>query len=139
MSCLSIKVIMVNISTGVPLPSPSSIASIEELPVRAKREGFVDLGNISNMMRGFAKNLGRGINTMVQQGHNLGHRYVVFCYLMQLGEKWNNLENVKNSGNIKKNYICYTLIAWFILIFLKSFLLIIRFEFVHGYKMYVNI
>ena len=79
---------MVNISTGVPLPSPSSIASIEELPVRAKREGFVDLGNISNMMRGFAKNLGRGINTMVQQGHNLGHRYVVvFCYLKQLGEK----------------------------------------------------
>ena len=48
--------------------------SIEESSIRAKREGFVDLGNFSSMMRGFAQNLGRGINSMVQQGHNLGHR-----------------------------------------------------------------
>ena len=99
---------MVNISTGVPLPSPSSVASIEESPVRAKREGFVDLGNISNMMRGFAKNLGRGINTMVQQGHNLGHRYV-FCYLKQLGEKGNNFENVNNTGAESEAFV-YALI-----------------------------
>jgi len=50
--------------------------SIEESSIRAKREGFVDLGNFSSMMRGFAQNLGRGINSMVQQGHNLGHRMV---------------------------------------------------------------
>ena len=59
------------LSIGVP---------IEDLPTRAKREGFVDLGDLSNMMRGFAQNLGRGINSMVQQGHDLGHMYVVMLF-----------------------------------------------------------
>ena len=41
---------------------------------RAKREGFVDLNSIPNMMRGFAQNLGRGFNNMVQHSQNLGHK-----------------------------------------------------------------
>lgn len=42
--------------------------------VRAKREGFVDFDAIPTMMRGFAHNLGRGLNNMVQQSQNLGQR-----------------------------------------------------------------
>ena len=42
--------------------------------IRAKREGFVDLQALPTMMRGFAENLGRGFNSMVQQGQNLGHK-----------------------------------------------------------------
>ena len=42
--------------------------------IRAKREGFVDLQSLPTMMRGFADSLGRGFNSMVQQGQNLGHK-----------------------------------------------------------------
>ena len=51
-----------------------------ELPpnsVRPKRESFVDLNNIPNIMRGFAQNLGRGLNSMVQHSQKIasqGHK-----------------------------------------------------------------
>ena len=45
--------------------------------VRPKRESFVDLNNIPNIMRGFAQNLGRGLNSMVQHSQKIasqGHK-----------------------------------------------------------------
>lgn len=47
--------------------------------VRPKRESFVDLNNIPNIMRGFAQNLGRGLNSMVQHSQKIasqGHKVV---------------------------------------------------------------
>jgi len=55
---------------------PIQNANVQESAGRAKREGFVDLNSIPNMMRGFAQNLGRGFNNMVQHSQNLGHKVV---------------------------------------------------------------
>jgi hypothetical protein len=44
--------------------------------VRAKREGFMDFEAIPFMMRDLAHNFGRGINNMMQNGQDLGHRLV---------------------------------------------------------------
>lgn len=54
-----------------PPPPPGS--------VRPKRESFVDLDSIPKMMRGFAQNLGRGFNSMVQHSQKIasqGHKVV---------------------------------------------------------------
>ena len=56
-----------------PPPPPGS--------VRPKRESFVDLDSIPKMMRGFAQNLGRGFNSMVQHSQKIasqGHKYAQY-------------------------------------------------------------
>jgi len=76
--------------------------------IRAKREGFVDLQALPTMMRGFAENLGRGFNSMVQQGHNLGHK--VMSSVMHnmptiMYGNWKPITNVKPSYPVKGQHI----------------------------------
>ena len=55
-------------------PSFAEVTGHHQSPVRAKREGFVDLGSIPEMMRGMVRGFSRGISSMMGHSQVIAHQ-----------------------------------------------------------------
>ncbi len=71
-----VSVIVIVIVTTTVIISDRLDVDSDGSTVRDKREGFVDLDSLPHAMRGFANNIGKGFNSMVQHGNSLGQKLV---------------------------------------------------------------